>query len=108
MQSIYDCHIVSEEEVEPLDWKDYIVVPKVVLDSDEAFGMGDASTTVKQTMVASGSREVFTKEKLRPSTSSIQNPIPVSNSSQVMIFFMQQMQEARKANNRRREEDQRN
>ncbi len=78
MQSIYDCHIVSEEEAKPLDWKDYVVVAEVALESDEVFGMGDASTAVKQTAVASGSREVFAEEKLRPGTSSIQDPAPVS------------------------------
>ncbi len=55
LQSIYDCHIITEEEVEPLDWKDYVVVAEVTLESDEALGTGDASTAVKQTAVASGS-----------------------------------------------------
>ncbi len=65
------------------------MVAEVALESEEAFGSGDASTTVKLTAVASGSREVFAEEKLRPNTSSIQNPTLASDPNQLITFLIQ-------------------
>ncbi len=110
LQSLYDCHIITEEEIEPLDWKEHVVIPEVSLESDEALGTGDASTAIKQTAVASGSREVFAGVELRPSAAFVQNPAPAPDFSQMINFLMLKMQTEdadRKADEKKREEAER-